>query len=370
MIDPDRIRCEAERRAHRALEWLRKTRTPPAEDPDAKMRKLRAEGLFVTRSMAPEAFAVLDLVRDRLEIEHEVRIHQRDASYDNASCIIVGDDPIVQFAGGWLRGLPQDELAAVLGHELGHWIDRRDPDYRCTARLVDPETSPVARLFYLGGEVTADRFGLLASRSPTAAARLELRHAAGPRAQLVEDIDAYLAQARAHGEELLARGETTLGRQHPEHLLRTFVLLEFAESDLYAELTGRKGGRPFSEVEDRVVQLLTATVREPPAREIPKPEPVATPQPVPGLPLDADEREKLADEHAGDLLKSAGAAVEAVDQAILGAFTAAVPVISKAFDAVRATAEKTLRRPPPPPPADDELEAKFQELERRAREGR
>lgn len=98
MIDPDRIRCEAERRAHRALEWLRKTTTPPPEDPDAKMRKLRAEGLFVTRSMAPEAFAVLDLVRDRLEIDEEVQIHQRDASYDNAFCTVVGDDPIVRLA--------------------------------------------------------------------------------------------------------------------------------------------------------------------------------------------------------------------------------------------------------------------------------
>lgn len=259
----------------------------------------------------------------------------------------------------------------MLGHELGHWIDHRDPEYQCTARLVDPKASRVARLFYLGSEVTADRFGLLASRSPTAAARIELRYAAGPRARLVEDIDAYLAQARAHGEELLARGEATLGERHPEHLLRTFVLLEFAESDLYAQLTGGRGGRPFAAVEDRVVQLLTATVREPPARaEIPVPKPVATPQPVAGLPLDADEREKLADEHAGDLLKSAGAAVEAVDHAILGAFTAAVPVISRAFDAVRATAEKAVRRPPPPPPPDDELEAKFQELERRAREGR
>ncbi len=372
MIDPDRIRCEAERRAHRALEWLRKTTTPPPEDPDAKMRKLRAEGLFVTRSMAPEAFAVLDLVRDRLEIEQEVLLHQVDAPHDNACCVFLAETPLIQFQGGWLRRLPDDMLASVLGHELGHWIDDCDAEVRITSRLARQSSSASARLFALGCEVTADRYGLLASRSVNACLRLEMRIAAGPRANLVEDVDTYLAQARACAAALLHRGETAQGWRHPEHLVRAFAVAEFADSDLHGELTGTSGGRSFAEIEDQVVQLLTRTTFEQlaePSVPVPKPN-NPTPQPVAGLPLDADEREKLADEHARDLLESAGAAVEAVDHAILGAFTAAVPVISRAFDAVRATAEKAVRRPPPPPPPDDELEAKFQELERRAREGR
>jgi hypothetical protein len=54
----------------------------------------------------------------------------------------------------------------------------------------------------------------------------------------------------------------------------------------------------------------------------------------------------VADAYARDLLSSAGAAVRAVDRAILGAFTAAVPVVARAFDAARASAERLTRREP------------------------
>ena len=366
MFDPDRIRCEAERRGHRALAWLRNSHTPQAtKDPDAILRDLRADGLFVTRAMAPEAFAVLDRVRDRFEIDREVLIHQQDG-IDNASSITAGDQPIVQFRGSWLRGLPEDELAAVIGHELGHWLDFTDPEIRLTSALCKRNSSVAARMFYLGVEVTADRFGLFASGSFEAAARIELRYAAGPNARLVEDVPSYVAQARAFGEALLARGESTRGDRHPEHLVRMFVLSEFASSDLAAELMGRSTeGRPFADVEERITRLLTVTTARDPLADTPTETPGKIASPGPVVPDDADLRETVAEHHAESLLTSAGAALKAVDATLLTAFGAAGPVLERAFDSVRAVAENVLHKPGVAHP-DAVLEARFQELERRA----
>ncbi len=309
----------------------------------------------MTRSMAPEAFAALDLVRERFGIDEEVLVHQEDGE-DNGHHI-PADRPIIGFSGSWIRALAEDELLAVIGHELGHWLDWRDPDYGHTSLLAGGIANPSSALFRCGSEILADRCGLVASRSLHAAARLELRYAAGTGARLVEDMDGYLEQAIRTGSELRTSGEPFLGGRHPEHLIRTYFVWLFSESDLYRELIGGPGGgRPFADV-DREVTEMTMRRRHAPAAAPMSPQSVADPFPSD---LDADALAEVA-------LNSAGRALKAVDDALLRAFGTVVPAFDRVVDSVRRRADAY--GPPPDPPAtaevDDDLEARFVELERR-----
>ena len=356
MLDIDRIRCGAQRSAHQDFAAAREAwpRPPPN---DVKSLKWLRSGVFVTRSMAPEAFAALDLVRERFGIADEVLVHQKDGE-DNGHHI-PADRPVIGFSGGWLRGLAEDELLAVIGHELGHWLDWVDPHYGHTSLLADGMAAASRTLFRRGSEITADRCGLIASRSLHAAARLELRYAAGTAARLLEDIDGYLEQAIRAGTELEASGDAFFGGRHPEHLMRTYFAWLFSETDRYAELIGRPGGgRPFAEVDRRITQLV---LREPKLTPV-----MVSPRSMPA------PSELEADAQASVVVNSAGRAIEAVDDALLRVFGAVVPTLDRAFERVRRGAESIRGTPPPPPtqPAatidvDADLEARFQELERR-----
>jgi len=110
----------------------------------------------------------------------------------------------------------------VIGHELGHHLVNE-------ARFV---ASP------LEIELTADRFGVIASGDPAASVSLELTESTGllPGA-LGMTIEAFLEEARDRVEVLRARHQTLPPSRHPEPLVRAWAAWAFGRTDLFRELT-------------------------------------------------------------------------------------------------------------------------------------
>ncbi|WP_434046769.1 MULTISPECIES: M48 family metalloprotease [Sorangium] len=163
---------------------------------------------------------------------------------------------------------PDDRvLLFVLGHEMGHHIAHAPDRYRG----ADPRT--IYRLFFEGrragvrevaaafcraSELTADRIGLLACQDLDAAVRTFMALSTGePAPTFAGHEQAYLAKCKEHAEQLLRQKNRGEGDTHPEVDVRVFALSAFAESDVYAALTGRgAGSRRLVDI-DRILERLT-----------------------------------------------------------------------------------------------------------------
>jgi hypothetical protein len=174
--------------------------------------------------------------------------------------LLSNDAPIaIEFVGPWLTKLDRGGMLAVFGHELGHWLAHvASARYRWaydSARLFRTEAQ---RAYAIAAELTADRFGMLASRDLDAVLALEMRLAAGLDPSLLGiEPRAYLEQAKAHVENLLRRGERVEGTSHPEHSVRAWASWRFSECDLYRELTSEGPGTvPIGAIEDELSRIV------------------------------------------------------------------------------------------------------------------
>jgi len=88
-------------------------------------------------------------------------------------------------------------------------------------------------------ELTAVRFGLLATADLSAVLRLEMITTTGLSGDMLTwDTDAYLDQCRELMEASLQGGCDVQGVTHPEHSLRAWAAWLFSESDLFKSITG------------------------------------------------------------------------------------------------------------------------------------
>lgn len=156
----------------------------------------------------------------------------------NAELIFVRERPVIALSGDALNLLDADELCAVAGHELAHYVlwtaDRgrhlaasRLLDAAESDARTDPEYLETARRLRLATELFADRGALLACESLTTTLRSLLKLATGL-AQV--DPSGYLRQA---AEVDLSKSSS--GTTHPETVLRAWALQEWAEHGDTAE---------------------------------------------------------------------------------------------------------------------------------------
>lgn len=152
----------------------------------------------------------------------------------NASLAYVPGEIHVVFAGPVFSTLSNEELRALLGHELAHFrmLSDWEGDFLVAADLLrglcrDPQAAPVhhesLRLFALYGEVFADRGALLAVRDAGVAIATLVKMATG----LVEvSAESYLKQA----DEIFRAGRVQAGQlTHPESYIRARALKLWAD---------------------------------------------------------------------------------------------------------------------------------------------
>lgn len=222
-------------------------------------------------------------------------------------------------------------------------------------------------------ELTADRFELLATRDLAASLRLDMISVAGLDSALQWDTDAYLVESRALVDALLADGDTVIGTSHPEHSARAWAAWLFSETDVYRDLTGYgPAARSLGDVDALLSRLLGAE-HDAPADLRPGRPPAATldttvrDDPPPRTPsLERVAAEVLAERAFRALEGAAKRAANVADEVE----RTAVSVLSRLTGHPARTRARATLRPPPDPLEQDrqDLEARFEKLEREARE--
>ena len=212
--------------------------------------RVRSHGLRVTETVTPELYGAARRVAEKLWLDSCPEIYVVNDPHANAFAPILagGSTPFVIINSGLAELLSPVEMEFAIGHELGHLgllhgIDE-DEDRSEFASLQRR-----SRMRY--AEISADRIGLLASRSVVTAARVMVKIASGLRDDLVVDVNAFLSQLERDPEEISREWE--LHESHPALPLRLLALMKFSRTGEYAQLSGSgQSGIALVEVDQEI----------------------------------------------------------------------------------------------------------------------
>ena len=183
------------------------------------------------------------------------------------------DRPIIVLHSGLVDLLDEEELAFVIGHELGHAVSGHALYQTLLQRLL--QLSGVLSTIPMGGlgiraimaalmewarkaELSADRAGLLATQDPAVAFRTHMKLASGGH---LEDLDAtsFFAQGREYAESDLRDSVLKMllveARSHPFAVVRAAELRSWVDSGAYTAILG--GDYPHRE-EDAAAKVSDA----------------------------------------------------------------------------------------------------------------
>ncbi|MCK1795865.1 M48 family metallopeptidase [Streptomyces sp. XM4193] len=215
-------------------------------------RSLRLLFLSDSVRVSDEQFAHLnDMLRDAcyiLDLEKVPPMYVSQDPQPNAMCIGL-DEPIIVVTTGLIELLDEEEMRAVIGHEVGHALSGHAV-YRTILLFLTSFAVKVAwiplgnvaimalvtalREWFRKSELSADRAGLLVGQDIQASMRALMKIAGGNHLHEM-NVDAFLAQA----EEYEAGGDlrdsvlkilNVLPRTHPFTTVRAAELKKWSES--------------------------------------------------------------------------------------------------------------------------------------------
>lgn len=221
-------------------------------------RSLRLLFLSDSVRVSDEQFSHLNnMLRDAcyiLDLEKVPAMYVSQDPQPNAMCIGL-DEPIIVVTTGLVELLDEEEMRAVVGHEVGHALSGHAV-YRTILLFLTNFAVKVAwiplgnvaimalvtalREWFRKSELSADRAGLLVGQDLQASMRALMKIAGGNHLHQM-NVDAFLAQA----EEYEAGGDlrdsvlkilNVLPRTHPFTAVRAAELKKWAESRDYQRL--------------------------------------------------------------------------------------------------------------------------------------
>lgn len=201
----------------------------------------------------PALSALLDKARVRLDIPYRPTLYLDESPFMNAMTLGV-ERPLVSVNSALLDQLDDEEVVAVLAHELGH-LHADHVLYMTMAQLLvalGRLTSNVVSLLSFPiqlallkwqrcAELTADRAGLLGCRDLLTALNVNLKMAGGARPGTVRrgrlQLGPFIAQARELEQKEMASWldntlllMLTMNRTHPYAAWRVMHLLQWVEN--------------------------------------------------------------------------------------------------------------------------------------------
>ena len=218
-----------------------------------------ASNLLVSDDNFPELQELLDLARERLDIGFAPTLFVSQSPIINAMTSGV-ENRVVMVHSAMLHKFDDDELLAVLGHELGH-LHNDHVLYQALAQILlyggailgglgALVTTPIRLALAKWSrcaELTADRAALLACRDLSTALWVELKLAAGSGPGIEGRTDLKLgplveqARALAEIEESSWLDQAialllSMNRSHPFAAWRTLHLLQWVENGDYLDI--------------------------------------------------------------------------------------------------------------------------------------
>lgn len=180
-------------------------------------------------------YDLLHIAKQKLQIDIPITIYQSQHNNDyNAGIVYLGNEAHLVLSGSILKLLKQDELLALLAHELAHilFFIKDNGDYEVADRIItsiandfsSPESYvETARLFKLFTELFCDRAALQVVENPETLIATLIKIYTG-----LENISvqSYLKQA----DEILAKdSKGSEGTSHPEIFMRAKVIALYHE---------------------------------------------------------------------------------------------------------------------------------------------
>ncbi|HXQ28315.1 MAG TPA: M48 family metallopeptidase [Gemmatimonadales bacterium] len=190
------------------------------------------------------------------------------------------DRPFIVINSGALRLLDNDELLALLGHELGHVMSGHALYRTILVLLLNvsftslPFLAGLALLpvrlalleWYRKSELSSDRAGLLACQDARAALRVFLKMAGGGDMSQM-DLDAFLHQAEEYEDtggplDRIFQILNTVDRTHPFNTLRAAELNRWVRAGAYDRIIAGEYTRRGPEAETRPLDRDLNEARE------------------------------------------------------------------------------------------------------------
>lgn len=181
------------------------------------------------------------------------------------------DRPFIVINSGALKLLDDDEMRALLGHELGHVMSGHVLYHTILVLILNfsfatlPFLAGIALLpirialleWYRKSELSSDRAGLLATQDAIPAMRMYLKMAGGGDMKQM-DLNAFLVQAKEYEEtggaiDRIFQILNTLDRTHPFNTLRAAELQRWIEGGNYERIVNGEYTRRGPDAEKRPI---------------------------------------------------------------------------------------------------------------------
>jgi hypothetical protein len=207
---------------------------------------LSARMLRINASLAPVIEEAVVLACRNLGFPREmVDVYVRPQQEINAFSSRDGDRAVVTLNSLMVEISDLEEIAYVVGHELGHYLL---PESNVRTDTQSVEGCMLSR----NNEFTMDRVGLLACRSVEKACSAEMKTLSGLSGRFLRvDVSALIDQWREASRSLAASGEWVYAT-HPPPGMRAKALVRFHASDAYRQFVGLSEGEPITTVNEAI----------------------------------------------------------------------------------------------------------------------
>jgi hypothetical protein len=207
---------------------------------------LSARMLRINASLAPVIEEAVLLACRNLGFPREmVDVYVRPQQEINAYSSRDGDRAVVTLNSLMVEISDLEEIAYVVGHELGHYLL---PESNVRTDTQSVEGCMLSR----NNEFTMDRIGLLACRSVEKACSAEMKTLSGLSGRFLRvDVAALIDQWREASRSLAASGEWIYAT-HPPPGMRAKALVRFHASDAYRQFVGLTEGEPIANVNEAI----------------------------------------------------------------------------------------------------------------------
>jgi len=207
---------------------------------------LSARMLRINASLAPTIEEAVLLACRNLGFPREmVDVYVRPQQEINAYSSRDGDRAVVTLNSRMVEISDLEEIAYVVGHELGHYLL---PESNVRTDTQSVEGCMLSR----NNEFTMDRIGLLACRSVEKACSSEMKTLSGLSGGFLRvDVSALIDQWREASRSLAASGEWVYAT-HPPPGMRAKALVRFHASDAYRQFVGLSEGEPITTVNEAI----------------------------------------------------------------------------------------------------------------------
>jgi uncharacterized tellurite resistance protein B-like protein len=201
--------------------------------------RLLADNVLLNEVIAPRLYQICKEVKSKLNFQEEIEFYITQAAHLNAFAIngFGYRAHMICFTSGLIQCLNDDELAYVIGHEIGHLMFKHSQLNTVAGILAnsdEPVSSQIRNLFSRWdkyAEISADRMGYLAQPNLETVGKTFFKLASGlSEEHLKFNITEYMKQLDKIKD--LSRDE--LISSHPKNLVRLKCLELFSKSELYS----------------------------------------------------------------------------------------------------------------------------------------